>query len=282
MGKKPKNIARRVCSIFLVVCVVMLTGCGRQETMSDARGGYVHFSVDDATQIFQEITLKKYDSIFEQPILGQLHKLHNSYGLKCTLYLYENVGDYNISQMPDTYKTEFQENVDWLKLSYHGYNENNPEEIGLSQQQFTESYIRVCEEIKRFAGEESLSGTLRLHYWYATEEMVDFLDEKGVQAILCPDSQAAGYDLTEEENNILNESVAGLYEGDILYYKTDLRYENIENVKKSFGNRIEDPIIVVFTHAWCFEENVDKIESSMNWLVENGYQFTFLENQEGL
>lgn len=282
MGKKHRYIARRICCVFMVFWIVTLTGCRSEVASSNKVGGYVHFSIDDATQIFQEITLKECKSIFEQPTLKRLHKLHTTYGLKCTLYLYENIGGYNIAQMPDCYRKEFVENSDWLKLAFHGYNESNPEEDKFVRQQFKDSFKRVCAEIKRFAGEESLSQTLRLHYWYATEEMVSFLKENGVQAVLCPDNETLGYNLTEEESNLLNRSQNGILEGDLLYYKTDIRYESFEEVEKVFTQREGDQIIVVFTHAWCFDENISKIEDSMEWFTDNGYQFTFLENQEGI
>ena len=282
MQKRYLALMKLTNCILSFLVIIALTACGDETVSSTAIGGYVHFSVDDATQIFQDITLNQYESVFEQPILNKLQELHDSYGLKCTLYIYENVGNYNISQMSDMYIDEFGDNSEWLKIGFHGYDENNPEEAGVNQLQFEESYIRVCEEIKRFAGEESLAKTLRLHYWYATEEMIDFLDANGVQAVLCPDNDAIGYDLTEDENNLLNQSEHGIFESDILYYKTDIRYENIEKATKIFAKYKDDKIIVVFTHAWCFEENVSKIEGSMEWLKDNGYQFTFLNNREGL
>ena len=282
MRNRCLTISKVINCILALFLVVGMVACGEDKTHSTVSGGYVHFSVDDATQIFQDITLHQYESIFEQPILNELRKLNELYDIKCTLYLYENLGEYNISQMSDIYRDEFGNNAEWLKLGFHGYDENNPEESGISQQQFEGSYIRVCEEIKRFAGEESLTQTLRLHYWYATEEWIDFLDLNGVQAVLCPDSSIIGYDLTEDENDILNQSKYGVYEDNIIYYKTDVRYENIEKVRKAFDHYKEDQIIVVFTHAWCYEENATKIEDSMKWITDNGYQFTFLECREGL
>ena len=282
MRKQQKLIIGGMISILCIFVCGVLGGCKSEKTVSSATGGYVHFSVDDATQIFQEITLKQYNSIFEQPMLRQLLKFHDDYGLKCTLYLYENVGDYNISRMPDDYREEFEANSDWLKLAFHGYNEENPEESGLTLQEYEASFSRVCDEIRRFAGEESLSQTLRLHYWYATEDMMDFLKENGVKSILCPDTQITGYDLTHTENNMLNESKNGILERDILYYRTDLRYENMEKVEEALRECREDQVIVIFTHAWCFEENIGKIEDSLKWFEKNGYQFIYLENREGL
>lgn len=276
------GISQIINCILSLILVIGVAACGEDEAYSGTTGGYVHFSIDDATQIFQDITINQSDSIFEQPVLKELQKNHESYDIKCTLYIYENLDDYNISQMPDIYRDEFVENAEWLKLGFHGYDEYNPAETGITQQEFEASYDRVCEEIRRFAGEESVTQTLRLHYWYGTEDMLDFLDSKGVRAVLCPDSSTIGYDLTEDENNMLKQSESGVFEDNIIYYKTDMRYENIEKVKDAFEQYKEDQIIVVFTHAWCFEENASKIEDSMEWLTENGYKFTFLENREGL
>lgn len=51
---------------------------------------YTHFSIDDATQIFQDIAFHEYESIFENEVLGKLRDFHEEYGLKATLYVLEN------------------------------------------------------------------------------------------------------------------------------------------------------------------------------------------------
>ena len=56
----------------------------------------------------------------------------------------------------------------------------------------------------------------------------------------------------------------------------DLRLEK-ENIVDTLEERKNDRVIVLFTHAWSFEENSEKLEEAIQWLLENEYQFSDLE-----
>ena len=81
---------------------------------------YTHFSIDDATQIFQDIAFHEYESVFENEVLvGKLRDFHEEYGLKATLYVFGKLDTYDLADFPDAYKTEFEDNADWLKIGFH-------------------------------------------------------------------------------------------------------------------------------------------------------------------
>lgn len=56
--------------------------------------------------------------------------------------------------------------------------EADPKDEGVTTKEFAEGIEKVNQEILDFAGEESLAHVLRLHYWYATDEMVQVLKKK--------------------------------------------------------------------------------------------------------
>lgn len=241
---------------------------------------YTHFSIDDATQIFQDISFHGYESIFENEVLGKLKDFHEEYGLKATLYVFAKLDTYDLADFPDTYKKEFEDNADWLKIGFHSVTEASPEEEGMTTEEFAEGFQEVNREILAFAGEKSLAHVLRLHYWYATDEMVNVLKEQGIEGLLCNDSKDVCYNLSETENNNLIWSRDGKIKKDIYYYVTDIRLEKTDDIVTALQNKYYDRVVVLFTHAWCFKDNQEKLEGAVRWLTNSGYKFTFLETVE--
>lgn len=241
---------------------------------------YTHFSIDDATQIFQDISFHGYESIFENEVLGKLKDFHEEYGLKATLYVFAKLDTYDLADFPDTYKKEFEDNADWLKIGFHSITEASPEEEGMTTEEFAEGFQEVNREILAFAGEKSLAHVLRLHYWYATDEMVNVLKEQGIEGLLCNDSKDVCYNLSETENNNLIWTRDGKIKKDIYYYVTDIRLEKTDDIVTALQNKYYDRVVVLFTHAWCFKDNQEKLEGAVRWLTNSGYKFTFLETVE--
>lgn len=277
--RKFKNYRR----IIAVICIVILLCTGTV-------GGYfavkyysvpktAHVSLDDATSIFMEIYREEPESIFDNAILGKLQYLHDTYGLKVTLYVYEMLDDFAIWQMPLDYKKEFRENADWLKIGFHSISEDNPQMLGMTLKEFENEYSRTVSAIDRFAGYSSLAKVLRLHYWYATPEMTDFLGQQGVTGLLCSEEPLQSYSLTEKDEKKLYGSRDGKLEKETTYFVTDLRLENEENIEKALEELEKDHIIVLFTHAWCFDENYNKMEKAVKWLTQEQYEFSFLEDK---
>lgn len=244
------------------------------DTKKEQNVKLIHFSVDDATELFHDIYAYQYDSIFDNDVFGKLQYLHEQYDIKVTLYVYEGYFDFHMWDMPVTYKQEFKDNADWLKIGFHSATVENPEEAGEGFQEFTEAYENTVAAVWKFAGGDSLAKVLRLHYWYATEERVAYLSEQGIQGLLCSDTQGKSYDLTEAQLNRLYHSFQGVLKADMTYYVTDFRIENMEDVENELSRRKNDRMMVIFTHAWALEENYEKLETAVKWLYDNGYQFT--------
>lgn len=284
MGTRSAGRTKNHIGILIVVCIVV-AAAGVCAFLLFLRENAVkrtaHISVDDATGILQDICKEEYDSIFDNEILGQLKYLHEEYGITASLYIFEQLDEFAVWDMPLTYKAEFRANADWLKLGFHSVTEDDPAESGLSFADFKKEYARTESAITRFAGGEALTHVLRLHYWYATEEMVAYLKEQGVTGLLCSDSEAASYNLTEEQAEKLYRSRDGKLEAEgMTYYTTDIRLELEEDIEAALAEHERDRVIVIFTHAWCFEENYDKLETAVGWLYERGYQFSDLEASE--
>lgn len=268
--------------VFLLVAVVIY--CHELSKTNSkpnnlADRGQILFSVDDASEIFLDIYSQNPESIFDNETLNHLSKFHETYDMDVILYVYEIYDGFNLKSFPMKYKKEFQDNSDWLRIGFHGLNECNPFEGEYSDDEIYESFLRVNSDIAIWAGKESISDMLRLHYWYGTFKLINNMAGKGVKSIFYIDrDDQCGYDFSKEEDSCLRSSDNGIVRksypnGTIDYLLTDIRLENESNVLCRL--RDSDELIVVFTHAWCFDENIQKLDDVCKWGKKHGYSLNY-------
>ena len=65
-----------------------------------------------------------------------------------------------------------------------------------------------------------------------------------------------------------------------MYKRQDIRLEREEDIVATLEERKKDRVLVIFTHAWCFEENSEKLEEAVQWLVQEEYLFSDLKPVE--
>ena len=129
----------------------------------------VNCYIDDHSFVFTELTRQRPKHAFDHFYLAGLKKIHDETGFKVTLNaFYRNDHDkdgYLLKEMPDVWKSEFEDNSDWLKFSFHSYSEfpdrpyleSSAEEIG-------KDYDLVQNEIIRFAGEKAFIPPIVIHW----------------------------------------------------------------------------------------------------------------------
>lgn len=275
--RRTKNHIGIIIIIFSLVTVGAVGGFLYYQEVTAPK--LAQISIDDATMILQDITLGKYDSIFDNPIMGKLEKLHKEYGITATLYVFEQLDEFAIWDMPTDYKKEFINNADWLKIGYHSPTDDDPRD-GHTEAEFEKEFDRTENAICRFAGEDSLAHVLRLHYWYASDDMVAYMKEKGLTGLLCNDKEEPSYNLSTEQAEKLYRSRDGKHTvDDLTYYATDIRLEHTEDIPFVLEEKKKDRILVIFTHAWCFEDNYHKLSEAVRLLSDSGYQFITLEER---
>ena len=84
----------------------------------------INFSIDDCIEIFRDITINNYNSLFESDYFSFFKELHDKYNAKISLYSFVEYKGFNIKNTTDKFKKEFIDNSDWLKIGFHGFNEN--------------------------------------------------------------------------------------------------------------------------------------------------------------
>ena len=156
------------------------------------KNGYkkYRFSLDDNIWFLQNLTENKdnYTSMFEDPYLALLKKIHDAYGSKFHVNIYYETprhGGFNLTQMTDKYKDEWKKNSDWLRLSFHA-NADAPARP-YAHTTYEQAYFeceRVHREILRFAGEECLSKITTVHCGDCTVESARAFRDLGYRAFV--------------------------------------------------------------------------------------------------
>ena len=83
------------------------------------------FYIDDHSFLFTELAKQRPKSAFEHFYLAALKEIHRKYDWKVTLNtFYRNDHQpFLLKDMPDIWKSEFEDNADWLRFSLHAYSE---------------------------------------------------------------------------------------------------------------------------------------------------------------
>ena len=261
----------------------------------------VHLSLDDV-EVFADLigNQQDYDSLFQHPFMAFLKELHRDYGMRITLYTYAHLrnGDRQdtlLEDMPLKYKNDFRKASDWLRIGYHSNRAKFDSLVSVAD--FRDSYNNVNGAIAQFADSSMIASTLRFHYFFAPDSLLNALT--GVKTLLCADDcKLLSYNLTTSEAMTVAKSGRRSKNG-ISYRRTDLRVDDNFRVLNDL-QRIENvDTLVVFTHEWKLWhspenynhrslagkikvrtwESINKglFKETVKWLKEAGYKFSFLE-----
>ncbi len=146
--------------------------------------------IDDVIWVFRDLARKKPASLFANPFLSVLKEAYEKYGLKtqlnifyCTDNYYGN-DDFNLSEMPDVYKKEFQENSSWLKLAFHARQEfPDYPYVNASYEDVYNDFHKIKKEVIRFAGEDSFTKAIVPHWLPMSYDGCRALYDCGIRTI---------------------------------------------------------------------------------------------------
>jgi len=112
-------------------------------------------AIDDNSFFLRDIVQHDYKSLFDCFYLKMLRDLHDKYGARFVLNIYYTTGDdFNLTQFPDRYRGEWQDNADWLKLAFHAHADQPARPYqDAPPEQLAKDFDKVSEQIVRFAGE---------------------------------------------------------------------------------------------------------------------------------
>ncbi|MBQ8431365.1 MAG: hypothetical protein IJX28_00625 [Clostridia bacterium] len=248
------------------------------------------FTVDDNIRCFKELTHGTYGSIFEHPYFNMYKRLHQKYGVKVQLNLFYEVEGFDLSHMTDRYKDEWQDNSDWLKLSFHARIENVKPYEHAGYDEVSGDCQNVHREIVRFASPLALGRTTTLHYCLATHQGLGALKDNGVEGLLglygTEDSPRASYQNTAQECGLIRRGEIVSQNG-VSYAGIDiiLNLHATEEILSRLNELKSRDFIKVMIHEQYFypdypryQPNFEKkLSATFDFLTQNGFMSTFFE-----
>lgn len=251
----------------------------------------VCFTVDDNIRFFRELTQTRPTSIFDHPYLAMYRRLHEKFGLKVQLNLFDREGDFDLPQMTDAYRQQWQENAHWLKMSFHSERENvKPYEFS-GYQEVYDHCKAVNDQILRFAGPDTLGRTTTVHYCRTTNEGLDAMADNGYKALLglfgTQEEPRSSYSAPEELS-------ARIRAGELLHYRgvvmapidIVLNMFSAESILAQLEEMKDRSQINVMIHEQYFypdyqayqPEFEEKLDATFTWFQSHGYESSFLED----
>ncbi len=130
-----------------------------------------YFFIDDVIWVLRDIAREKPESIYDNWFMKMLKKGHDDYEMTVQLNLFYRTDffygneEFTLADMPDTYKKEFEAASDWLRFAFHAKQEfPDYPYINASYEDVKANYEAIVGEIKRFAGERSVSWAVMTHW----------------------------------------------------------------------------------------------------------------------
>jgi len=256
-----------------------------------------HIGIDDTIDLMEEITEKasRMKSIFELETLSLLREWHIRYGTKFSLYLFYEKKGFNLRFMTDKFRKEWQENSDWLRMSFHARTKRVPYpdypygEIDHQTDYRTakKDLEDVRREVFRFAGKEVWENITRTHYWSGSRDSVKAWRDCGIKGLfISPPPEVILPPL--RTTYFTNAQLKRLWlkdfwydaEFDILYITTNVMLpgKTVEEINERLGNLKGRRII----EAWCDDFNVvelkAQIETLISWCRRHNYEPAFYED----
>ncbi len=255
------------------------------------------FEIDDNIYFFRDIAQNKYKSLFDCFYLKGLRELNQKYDTKIVLNIYYTDGEqFNLTQFPDRYKGEWQENADWLKLAFHAYanDPDRPYEYA-TPKRLIDDLDLVNEQIYRFAGEEAFIPPTIIHWGTLQPTVFKPLADRGIRVLRgyfrYRDGRwhvNTGLDFARSEYMSRNQAIKD-FESGIIFSRVDMVVNStrIDQIAPTLESSKHDTnlaeIMDLMTHEqhfWPFwhgfvPDHFERLDKTFRWVTENGYKPVF-------
>ena len=259
------------------------------------------FSVDDNIEFLKDLGTapQDYASLFDHWYLAFWRSMHERFDTKVHINIYYQTveQDFNLTQMPDKWKGEWEANSDWLHLSFHAlqnlpnriYKDATPEQIG-------HDYDLVVGQIKRFASDAVLRNETTVHWAEAPKDACRALYDRGIRRLIGIFHSKSGKPVTT--GYYLPDATSRHIAGRDYWYdpETDLTFIECDQVvngyqvdaivpwlDKQAASPHTSELIELLIHEQYFREELpnfqpdvkDKVVNALTWVTEGGYEPVF-------
>ncbi len=248
-----------------------------------------NFYIDDHIFCFTDLAKERPRSAFDHFYFKGLKDIHEQFGTKFTLNcFYHNAhNEFLLKDMPDIWKSEFEDNAAWLRFSFHSYSEfpDRPY-CEASAEEFGRDWEMVQNEIHRFAGEKSFIPPVVIHWANIHPAVAQEMVRRGTRCYstaLRPRIMG-GPSLSERQNggnmaNVEKRSLSGI-DKDTGTLGMKLHYGIGEDVDYLDTNAVYfDPLLDLFffraSGACCNLVPLDKIPERYAEVAEKAEKYGF-------
>lgn len=262
------------------------------------------FEVDDNIFFLRDIATHRYPSLFDCFYLEGLKKLHQKYGTRFLLNIYfsdgkeySNSDEFTLEQFPDCYKKEWQQNAEWLKLTFHAY-ANLPDRPyqDAPVQKLMCDLERVREQIVRFAGELTYTPPTIVHWGMMPPHAYKAMAEKKVKVLrgYFVLNNEGKWDVNQNMDEVRSELISRHhllkdFNSGIVFSKVHLVCNTtpLEKIVPTLEPLLEHPhgaeILDLMTHEqyfWPFYSNYlpdhfERLDKTIGWATDHGYKPVF-------
>lgn len=256
------------------------------------------FSVDDNVLFLRDLTHEPPESLFDHWFLAFWREMHERFGAKIHINIYHQAPGFILPEMHDRWRGEWQDNADWLHLSFHAL-ENEPAYIyrNAPARRIARDWEWVMDEIYRFAGPEVTGDTTTVHWAEATREGCQALHERGIRKLItlprvdeASDEPRTSYYLSKEQAlHLLGRDAWKDTDTGLIFVTCDevVNSHSLEDVPKVLDKQEESPhtceLIELLIHEQYFREELrnyqpdvkEKVIAALEWVTERGYEPCF-------
>jgi hypothetical protein len=229
--------------------------------------------------------------------LAFLKNVHDTYGTKIHLNLFYQTEGFELSQLSDRYKPEWEANANWLRLSFHALGEFPDQPyINAGYDKVKEDCTLVDDQIKRFAGKASMGPFTTIHWGEATKEGVRAVKELGYHGLLgyfglYDEIPGVSYYLQgDKRDRVEKRFVWKDDETDMVFVRTSIvidreKIDTIVPLLEGYKtNNNMPPYLDFLVHEQYYYPDYfnyqpdyrEKIITAVQWAVDNGYKPAFL------
>jgi hypothetical protein len=256
------------------------------------------FSSDDNIFFLRDLAQDpaRYLSLFDHPYLRFWRSLRDEFGTKTHINIYYQCDGFDLTQMPDAWRDEWESNADWLRLTFHALGDQPPRPYrNAGYSQLAHDFDLITGHIRRFAGDAVLSTTTTVHWAECPRGGVRALRDRGIQTLIglfdldtrTPDTT---YYLSREESDRADTRPAW-YDRDtrMMFIPCAAVVNNlaVDDIVPHLDARAENPsaveLLELLIHEQYFREESghympdieDKSRTAVRWAHERGYEPCF-------
>jgi len=255
-------------------------------------------SVDDNIQFLKDLGTRpdNYPSLFDHWYLAFWREMRQTYGVKIHINIYYQTDGFNLTRMPDKWKGEWQASASWLRLSFHALQDKPDRPYrNATYEQIGHDHDRVCEEIRRFAGDEVLSTTTTLHWAECPKEGVKALRGRGIEQLIglfggIHGVRTACYHLSPEQSDYCDSRPAWYdRETGMFFIQCAIVVNSFEaeEISRKLDLRAASPhtseMLELLIHEQYFRKELslyqptvmDKVQTALEWVARRNYAPVF-------